>query len=151
MRRVVDGAAFGPVADVAPRPLARRGLEWQRLGKMEGAMRNILMLALAIGLAGCGVTERLGGGPGKVRGDKTMPYRTVLIPGDDGRSFVVQAEAPGVALDALRESVRLPATRYCLETYGGSDVDWTLDPATGDWLSTSDGEHQVFSGTCLAR
>lgn len=114
-------------------------------------MRNILMLALAIGLAGCGLTDRLGVGPGKVRGDKTMPYRTVLVPGEDGRSFIVEAEAPGVPLAELRESVRLPATRYCLTTYGGSDVEWTLDPATGDWQSVSDGELQVFSGVCLAR
>lgn len=118
---------------------------------MDGAMRNIVVVALALGLAGCAVTESLNLGKGKIRGDRNMPYRTVLVPGDDGRSFVVEARAPGAPLDDLRESVRLPATRYCLTTYGSSDIDWTLDPETGDWQATVDGEVQRFSGVCLAR
>ena len=36
----------------------------------------------------------------------------------------------------VRESVRFPVTRYCISAYGGSDADWEIDPATGDWAFT---------------
>jgi len=63
----------------------------------------------------------------------------------------VRARAGGATVEQVRESVRFRATRYCLPTYGGSDVEWTIDPETDDWAFTRDGSDMVFSGRCLKR
>ena len=110
-------------------------------------------------LAGCGVLGGNGNGflgLGRFFGDggsdaAGLPYRASLQRGDDRRDFEVRVEAGGVGVADVRESVRFPATRYCIETYGRSDVDWAVDPATGDWAFTRSGESMIFQGRCTAR
>ena len=80
-----------------------------------------------------------------------LPFRASLALGEDRRDFTVSVRAGDNSLQAVRETVRFTATRYCLPTYGGSDVDWVIDPATQDWAFTRDGEDMVFTGRCLAR
>lgn len=115
----------------------------------------ILILVTAV-LTGCGLTERLGAsvglGQGRVRSDETVPYAAVLFPSRDApREFTVSTREVALPLDQLRESIRYPATRYCIETFGSSQMEWNFDAATGDWASVTDGTERVFSGRCTAR
>ena len=121
--------------------------------------RALCLGVLVLGLGGCGI---LGGGNngflgiGKLFGDggsfeAGLPYRAKLQRGEDRRDFTVRTEAGGVGVAEARESTRFPATRYCLETYGKSDADWVIDPATGDWAFSRDGQAMIFQGRCTAR
>ena len=91
------------------------------------------------------------GGAGSGTSSAPLQFRARLQRGEDRRDFTVRARAGGATVDQVRESVRFQATRYCLPTYGGSDVEWTIDPATDDWTFTRDGADMVFAGRCLKR
>lgn len=113
-------------------------------------MRIIIFVCIALTLSGCGIRERIfGGGAGQA--DAVLPYRAKLTKGEDPRDFAVRVQAGGVSVSDVRESVRFQATRYCLATYGGSDTNWQIDPATGDWAFTRDGQDMIFTGRCVAR
>ncbi len=123
-------------------------------------MRAATLLFLVTALAGCSVTERVGNfaaggfgfGNSRVRTDRTVPYQATLIANrEDPRDYSVLTREVGITLDELRESLRYPATRYCLSTFGASDADWALDPATGDWAVVSDGTQLAVNGRCTAR
>ena len=110
--------------------------------------RWIILGSVAVVLSGCSsVRERFFGS----QADRTLPYRASLTKGEDRRDFLVRVVAGGASVAAVRESVRFPATRYCLETFGGSDALWVRDPGTGDWAFTRDGQDMIFRGRCVAR
>jgi hypothetical protein len=109
--------------------------------------RWIILVTIALVVSGCGIRDRIFGS----QADRTLPYRASLTKGEDRRDFAVRVRASGISVAQVRESVRFPATRYCLETFGGSDARWALDPATGDWAFTRDGQDMVFRGRCVAR
>lgn len=111
--------------------------------------RFITISCMAAVLSGCSFFNFSGTGDGVA--DVALPFRASLTKGEDPRDFSVFVRAGGNGLDAVRETVRFHATRYCLPTFGGSDVDWVIDPATQDWAFSRDGEDLVFSGRCLAR
>ncbi len=113
------------------------------------AKRAILMFCAALLLSGCGVRERLFGGSGQAAA--SLPYNAKLARGEDRRDIAIRVRAGGVSVDAVRESVRFQATRYCLSTYGGSDTRWEIDPVTGDWAFRRDGQDMIFNGRCVAR
>lgn len=131
----------------------------KRVGGQNMRILNSLMIGgLCFALAGCSIFGGNGGpfGVGRIFGDggasaAGLPFRAQLRRGDDPRNFVVTARAGGVGVGEARESVRFPATRYCLETYGASDVDWVIDPETGDWAFSRAGQDMVFQGRCTAR
>jgi hypothetical protein len=112
-------------------------------------MINILRLAMGLGLVAA-VSACGWGDPGP-RG-VGLPFDAQLSEGQTARAFSVLVRAPGATLEQARESARYEATRHCLELTGFSDVDWMIDPATGDWAvsRTEDGE-PVVSGRCTER
>ncbi len=112
--------------------------------------RWIIFAILAFAVSGCAsVRERLFGGGGQSA--VALPFRAALARGEDRRDFAVRVRAGGATVDDVRESVRFPATRYCLTTFGGSDTRWVTDPATGDWAFARDGQDMIFNGRCVAR
>lgn len=114
------------------------------------ATRLILLTCIALTLTGCGIRDRLfGRGAGDA--DRALPYRAQLSKSEDRRDFTVRVRAGGASLNAVRETVRFQATRYCLSTFGGSEALWAIDAATGDWAFTRQGEDMVFTGRCVAR
>lgn len=103
-------------------------------------------------LASCGVRERFFGSSGQGVAAVALPYRTSLQRGEDRRDFSVRVQrAVGATLEEIRESARFAATRYCLTTFGGSEVDWTLDAAGGDWAVLAEGDSLIVSGRCVSR
>jgi hypothetical protein len=117
--------------------------------------RAALLLALALPLGGCGwlsntfgsVTETFGFGD-----DGGLPFRASVDAGEDPRDLVVSVPVPGsVALDDFRESARFPVTRYCLTTFGTSEADWAMNPATGDWAVTRTENGARLQAHCTGR
>ncbi|MCV6593415.1 MAG: hypothetical protein OIF48_10715 [Silicimonas sp.] len=115
-------------------------------------LRPLIAGAMALSLSGCGVVNWFGGlwGDGGAAASG-LPYSASLTRGEDRRDFTVEVNAVGADLSEARESARFPATRYCIETYGASDVDWVIDPATGDWAVSRSDRGLVVSGRCTAR
>lgn len=117
------------------------------------------MRALAAGLVltiltGCGGFSGIGSGNSarNAESENDLPFKASLSKGEDPRDIVVSVTAGGeVTLDDVRESVRFEATKYCLLTFGSSDADWQIDPATGDWAFTQTGNVLVFSARCAGR
>lgn len=111
---------------------------------------NILRLAVAIGLvstvSACGAWRDPG--PRGVG----LPFDVRLSEGETARDFTILVQAPGATLAQARESARYEVTRHCIELSGFSTVEWTLDPASGDWAvsRTADGE-PIVSGRCAQR
>ena len=119
---------------------------------MRGFGLSVLAVA-ALPLAGCGtIGDAWNGLWGRGGSSDAVPYRAKLSRGaEDRRNFEVAVQAGGVSVPDVCESVRFPATRDCLKSYGGSEVDWVIDPNSGDWAFSRDGETMIFSGRCLAR
>ena len=107
--------------------------------------RHFLLLG-SIALSGCALI-----GQDESVSDVTLPFRASLDRGEDPREFTVSVAHRGGTVPMVRESVRFPATRYCLERFGGSDALWDMDPATDDWAFQHRGDTLVFSGRCVAR
>lgn len=110
--------------------------------------RMVIFLGIGLMLGGCGVRERLFGDG---QSPDALPFNAKLTKGDDRRDIAVRVRAGGVTVNDVRESVRFQATRYCLATYGASDTRWRIDPATGDWAFTREGQDMIFNGRCTAR
>jgi hypothetical protein len=101
------------------------------------------LLAAVAALSACG-------GP-RMQGDVRLPYKAQVSRGDDPRDFAVTVAVQGAALDAIRESVRFPATLYCLQTVGQSDKEWLRDPVSGDWAGAAVADGTVYRGRCTGR
>ncbi len=110
--------------------------------------RLAIFLGIAVMLSGCGLRDRIFGDG---QADTALPYRAKLTKGDDRRNITIRVRAGGVTVNDVRESVRFEATRYCIANYGGSDTRWLIDPATGDWAFSRDGQDMIFTGRCTAR
>lgn len=112
-------------------------------------IRALLILTLAASVASCGLVRS-----DKSKGaasERALPFKAKLKKGDDRRDFSVAVANRGAGLSEVRESVRFEATKYCLLNYGGSEADWTIDPATKDWAFAQDGDRLVFTARCSAR
>ncbi|MEP1327444.1 hypothetical protein [Pseudophaeobacter sp.] len=115
--------------------------------KMTAAGLKTLTLALACAgvLAGCSESR------------KNLPvfdgvaFRTSAAAVDKKVSravFEAQVRNAPASLEGAREAGRFAGTRYCIENYGTSKIDWAIDiddPATPLPL---DGDILVLQGTC---
>ncbi len=111
-------------------------------------LRGLLIISLALAVASCG---RLGIGNASKRAEteNTLPFKAKLKKGEE-RDFAVTVANKGAGVAEVRESVRFEATKYCLLTFGGSDVEWTINPASKDWAFSQDGDSLTFNGRCSA-
>lgn len=68
---------------------------------------------------------------------------------DDRQDFVVSVRRATQSLDAAREAGRHEATRYCLQNFGTSDIDWG-EQADGDSGAMQvSGDSLVLKGRCV--
>ncbi|NNK79249.1 MAG: hypothetical protein HKP40_11105 [Litoreibacter sp.] len=112
-------------------------------------MRAFISLLLVLGVAGCGLFGQKEGSRAGTEGQ--LPYKAKLSAGEDKRDVQISVSAGPASVDAVRESVRFEATKYCLFKYGSSDADWAIDPATNDWAFSRSGDTLTFSARCAAR
>ena len=108
-------------------------------------LRLAILLGLVVGLPACALRDD---GPRSVG----LPFDARLSTGETRRDFTILVRAPGATLDQARESARFEATRHCIERTGFSDVDWTIDAATGDWaVARNTGGEPIVNGRCAER
>lgn len=108
------------------------------------AIASIVCLAL---LAGCG-------------GDKDLrplfdgvPFRTGAKVVDKKVSravFVAEVWDVEQSLLGAREAMRFAGTQYCIENYGTSKIDWSLDLDDPEVPLPRDGDNALVQGTCDA-
>ena len=110
-------------------------------------MRVLILLSMVLLIAACGNRNPARNAVSNVE----LPYEADLDRGEDRRDITVRVEHEGDGLEEVRESVRFEATKYCLLNFGGSDTDWDIDPETGDWAFTQDGDELVFTARCSVR
>jgi hypothetical protein len=107
-----------------------------------------LMCLAVFSLSACNLTSRLSR---DVNRAVDLPFRANLSTGDERRDFTVTVRADGASLAEARESARYPATRHCIDVSGSSEIDWQIDPATGDWATVrSENGDLSVSGRCAA-
>lgn len=68
---------------------------------------------------------------------------------DDRQSFVVRVQRIERGLDGAREAARYEATRYCIENFGTSEIEWIRGPDAEDGTLDISGSTLVVSGTCV--
>lgn len=112
-------------------------------------VRIFLLLTLVCALTSCSVFSR--DKSRRADTERELPFRASLTKGDDKRDVAVSVVHKGEDLDAVRESVRFQATKYCLLNFGGSDAEWEIDPETADWAYIDAGDTWVFSARCSVR
>lgn len=107
--------------------------------------RTALVLAVAGGLvlAGCSNnSDRVffNGNyyPAKAKRDK-----------DTDKGFVVTVQRISKGLDGAREAGRYEGTRYCIKTFGTSEIDWVRGPDAEDGTLQVSGSRLVLSGKCV--
>lgn len=111
----------------------------------SNTLRFAMVLGLVAAVSACGWRDP---GPRGVG----LPFDARLSTGETAREFTILVRAPGATLEQARESARYEATRQCIEQTGFSDVDWVMDPATGDWaVSRNDAGEPIVSGRCARR
>jgi hypothetical protein len=113
------------------------------------ALALVAVLLPLVALPACGTLQNYGI-TRTARSEAPLPYRTRMTRGEDRRDIAVTVESRGDGLAEVREAVRFEATRYCLTTWGGSEADWQIDPATGDWAFSGDGTQLTFRARCVA-
>ena len=85
--------------------------------------------------------------------EEGLPYRATLR--REGRldpDFTVTVRARRAGLEQVRESVRYPGTRYCLRTFGTSEITWRASGSPDNWIATPTRSGDlVFRGRCNFR
>jgi len=112
-------------------------------------IRPLIILALVGTVASCGALR--GDKSRGAESERALPFKAKLKQGGDKRDFTVEVANRGAGLEAVRESVRFEATKYCLLNFGGSETAWRMDAASDDWAFTQDGDKLIFSARCSAR
>ena len=112
-------------------------------------MRAAMIGLVVLSLSGCSLFRP---GTGEGVAAAALPYKAEITrDNEDPRNVTVRVKAGEASVEQVRESARFPVTRYCLTFFGASEADWTIDPATGDWAVTRDGEEMILNARCTAR
>ena len=122
-------------------------------------MRTTMILVLAVAtLAGCGRLPSIpipfrtdDGGTGKVEFDGQRFRTRASATTPDRRGFAVSVGQPQRSVAGALEAGRHRAIAYCLNGFGGSDIDWTVGPDRDEGqVALADGA-LVLTGTCISR
>lgn len=78
-------------------------------------------------------------------------FRAKASKGSNGQreSFVVEVADAASNFEGALGAGRFEATRYCINNFGTSDVDWELGPDDPPEALLSDRGRLIFRGTCL--
>lgn len=103
-----------------------------------------LLLSVAFLLSACS---------GGIRGDKVafdgINFRSTSSAIEKQRDFFEITVAPASSsITGAREAGRYEATRYCIENFGSSDMNWLQGPDAADGTLTIDNDRLILRGTC---
>ncbi|MYM54518.1 hypothetical protein GR167_04325 [Rhodobacteraceae bacterium GS-10] len=79
-------------------------------------------------LAGCGVKEKIRGDNNRVAFDGIYFKSHLTADKADNMAFAVTVAGASQNIAAAREAGRYEATKYCVNNFGNSEVDWTAGP-----------------------
>ena len=79
---------------------------------------------------------------------KYYPTKAKKVKGDRER-FVVKVRKSAQGLDGAREAGRHGGIKYCVETFGYSEIDWENGPDAEDGRLLIDGGNLILKGRCL--
>ena len=109
---------------------------------MRGLKLVLLAGGLAVILAGCAAKED------RVTFDglyfKTKSHKV----DDDLSRFTVEVDRVSQSLDAAREAGGYEGTRYCIQNFGTSRIDWVVGPYTPPTALQVVKDTLVFQGVC---
>ncbi|PWE33939.1 hypothetical protein DDZ14_01875 [Maritimibacter sp. 55A14] len=66
----------------------------------------------------------------------------------DKRNFRIRVTPVLADIREIRAEARYAATQHCIGRIGSSEVDWVIDPATGEIAEPIEGNAMVFRGRC---
>jgi len=69
--------------------------------------------------------------------------------GDRREDFAVAVQDPGQGIEGAREAGRLEATRYCVETFGDSDITWQTGYDPDASAVITDNGRLILRGRCV--
>lgn len=80
---------------------------------------------------------------------KHYPTRGKAVSKDDRKAFVVTVRKAAQGLDGAREAGRHGGSRYCIETFGTSEIEWAVGPdSPAEALVLNNGSLQL-TGRCV--
>ena len=110
--------------------------------------RGGLVIAFGLAVSGCAKTRDLMTGREKVTFDGQNFRSTLAASKEDRAVFGVTVRDAAKSLSGAREAARYEATKYCIEQYGNSRVDWAVGPDAEDGqVVIRDGDLD-FNGVC---
>lgn len=101
-----------------------------------------LLMASALLLAGCADKDKRVYFNGKY-----YPTKAKKVKGDR-ESFVVTVRKTAQGLPGAREAGRHGGTKYCVETFGYSEIDWQVGPDADASQLASEKGNLVLRGRC---
>jgi hypothetical protein len=116
----------------------------------------ILAALSALALSGCGLVRNSpigAAGPNRTTFEAagvTFRARSSADP-EDSRNFQVFARPHAVNPEGAVQAARHQATRYCILTFGGSDIEWGVGPDTPLSEVPVEEDEVVLSGRCTQR
>ena len=122
-------------------------------------MRTATILVLvAATVAGCGRLPSIpvpfrqaDGGTNQIEFDGQRFRTRIAATSPDRRSFATSVRRPERSVAGALEAGRHRSIAYCLNGFGGSDIDWTVGPDRPAEEVALTGGALVLSGTCTTR
>lgn len=103
----------------------------------------IAAVCAALALTACGK-------PGeRVRFDGNYYPADLTKSGERREEFSVAVRDPGQGIDGAREAGRYEATRYCVETFGDSDIAWQPGYGPADGRAIAANGALILRGSCV--
>ncbi len=105
-------------------------------------LRAALMVTLCVAVAGCNARRDQLAFDGQY-------YRSKASKVDgDRRQIAVTVRPVSASIEGAQEAGRYEATKYCIENYGSSAVEWVVGPDQDPDSYTLDGDNLVLRGAC---
>ncbi len=106
-------------------------------------MRMALIMAGALALTACTNRDEAFAFDGQYYRAKASK-----LDKDDRAQFAVSVKPVSASLDGAREAGRYEGTRYCIENYGTSQIEWSEGPDAEDGTLRVDNDTLLLQGEC---
>lgn len=105
-------------------------------------IRVIALVLMAATMAGCGQREA------RIAFDGQYFRAQANRVEGDRQQIIVSVRPVSASLDGALEAGRHEATRYCIENYGNSAMDWVVGPDQDPGSYRIDNDTLVLRGAC---
>lgn len=109
--------------------------------------KNLVILGLILVLAACSGGRRRD----MVAFDGQFFKARASSSRQDRAAFAVTVTPVSASLSGAREAGRYEAVKYCIRTFGSSEMDWELGPDAPEEALVVVEDTLTFSGRCVAR